>query len=113
MLNGNEAWSEFTENYRYAHDYWAPFVSNAQVYTLASSGYTWSDQERIQLTKEGREPLELNIMRRPLQFFSGYLRDNLNSIVYALLKGAIKRQRISLPSLVTMFGIKVKDILPF
>lgn len=88
MLNGNEVWSEFTENYRYAHDYWAPFVSNAQVYTLASSGYTWSDQERIQLTKEGREPLELNIMRRPLQFFSGYLRDNLNSIVYAPVEGS-------------------------
>jgi len=88
MLNANEIWSEFQENYRYAHDYWSPFVANAQVYTLAASGYTWSDQERIQLTKEGREPLELNIMRRPLQFFSGYLRDNLNSIVIAPVEGS-------------------------
>ncbi len=88
MLTPNEVWGEFQENYRYAHDYWAPFISNAQVYTLASSGYTWSDQERKYLAKEGREPLELNIMRRPLQFYSGYLRDNLNSVVIAPVEGS-------------------------
>ena len=88
MLTNNEIWSEFQENYRYAHDYWAPFVSNAQVYNLAASGYTWSQKEREQLSKEGREPLELNIMRRPLQFFSGYLRDNLNAIVIAPVEGS-------------------------
>ena len=88
MLTNQEIWSEFQENYRYAHDYWSPFVSNAQVYTLAASGYTWSQKEREQLVKEGREPLELNIMRRPLQFFSGYLRDNLNSIVIAPVEGS-------------------------
>ncbi len=88
MLTRAEIWSEFQENYRYAHDYWSPFVSNAQVYTLASSGYTWSQKERMQLDKEGREPLELNIMRRPLQFFSGYLRDNLNAIVIAPVEGS-------------------------
>ena len=88
MLTNQEIWSEFQENYRYSHDYWAPFVSNAQVYTLAASGYTWSHQERMELSKEGREPLELNIMRRPLQFFSGYLRDNLNSIVIAPVEGS-------------------------
>lgn len=88
MLNQNELWSEFQENYRYSHDYWAPFVSNAQVYTLAASGYTWSQKERENLIKEGREPLEMNIMRRPLQFFSGYLRDNLNSIVFGPVEGS-------------------------
>lgn len=88
MLTNNEIWSEFQENYRYAHDYWSPFVSNAQVYTLASSGWTWSPKEREELSKEGREPLELNIMRRPLQFFSGYLRDNLNSIVISPVEGS-------------------------
>lgn len=88
MLTRQEIWSEFQENYRYAHDYWSPFVSNAQVYTLAASGYTWSEKERLQLDKEGREPLEMNIMRRPLQFFSGYLRDNLNSIVIAPVEGS-------------------------
>lgn len=88
MLNRAEIWSEFQENYRYAHDYWSPYVSNAQVYTLAASGYTWSQQERVELAKEGREPLELNIMRRPLEFFSGYLRDNLNSIVFEPVEGS-------------------------
>lgn len=88
MLTDNEIRGEFQENYRYAHDYWAPFVKDAQVYTLAASGYTWSDDERKSLIKEGREPLELNIMRRPLQFFSGYLRDNINEIVYSPVEGS-------------------------
>lgn len=88
MSIDNEIRGEFQENYRYAHDYWAPFVKDAQVYTLAASGYTWSDEERKQLIKEGREPLEFNIMRRPLQFFSGYLRDNINEIIYAPVEGS-------------------------
>lgn len=88
MLNDRELVGEFQENYRYAHDYWSPFVKDAQVYTLASSGYTWSNSELKALQKEGREPLELNIMRRPLQFFSGYLRDNLNSIVISPVEGS-------------------------
>ena len=79
---------EFLENYRYAHDYWAPFVKDAQVYTLAASGYTWSDDERKSLIKEGREPLEFNIIRRPLQFFSGYLRDNINQVIYSPVEGS-------------------------
>ncbi len=88
MLNDNEIKGEFQENYRYAHDYWAPFVKDAQVYTLAASGYTWSDDERKALIKEGREPIEYNITRRPLQFFSGYLRDNINEIIYAPVEGS-------------------------
>ncbi len=88
MLTDNEIRGEFQENYRYAHDYWAPFVKDAQVYTLAASGYTWSDDERKALIKEGREPMELNIIRRPLQFFSGYLRDNINEIIYAPVEGS-------------------------
>src|SRR6476659_7049830 len=88
MLTDNEIRGEFQENYRYSHDYWAPFVKDAQVYTLAASGYTWSDDERKSLIKEGREPLELNIIRRPLQFFSGYLRDNINEIIYSPVEGS-------------------------
>jgi len=90
MSTDIEIRGEFLENYRYAHDFWAPFVKDAQVYTLAASGYTWSDEERKILIKEGREPLELNIMRRPLQFFSGYLRDNINEIIYSPMEGSDK-----------------------
>ncbi len=88
MLNDYEIRSEFQENYRYAHDYWAPFHKDAQVYTLAASGYTWSDDERKSLIKEGREPIEFNIMRRPLNFFSGYLRDNINQVIYGPVEGS-------------------------
>jgi len=80
--------SEFQENYLYAHNYWAPFVQDANIYTLAASGYTWSNQERQDLRKQGREAIEYNIMRRPLQFFSGYLRDNINQIIYSPIEGS-------------------------
>lgn len=79
---------EFQSNYLYAHDYWAPFVQNALVYSLAASGYTWSDDERKKLSMEGREPIEFNIIRRPIEFFSGYLRDNLHSIVIGPVEGS-------------------------
>lgn len=88
MLTDYEIRSEFQENYKYAHDYWAPYHKDAQVYTLAASGYTWSDDERKALIKEGREPIEFNIMRRPLNFFSGYLRDNINQVIYGPVEGS-------------------------
>jgi len=83
-----EVKKEFMENYRYAHDFWGPMVRDNNVYTLASSGYTWSRSEREQLVKDGREPLEFNIMRRSIQFFSGYLRDNAKSILIAPVEGS-------------------------
>lgn len=88
MLTDNEIRNEFLENYRYSSDFWAPYIKDAQVYTLAASGYTWSDDERKSLIKEGREPLEFNIIRRPLQFFSGYLRDNVKEIIYGPVEGS-------------------------
>lgn len=91
MLTNYELKTEFLENFRYCRDYWAPYVKDAQVYTLAASGYTWSNDERKQLIKEGREPLEFNIIRRPLQFFSGYLRDNINQIIYSTVEGSDQR----------------------
>ena len=99
MLTERETWSEFQENYRYSHDYWAPFVKDAQIYTLAASGYTWTHDERMELIKEGREPLELNIIRRPLEFFSGYLRDNLNSVVFGPIEGSDQKTADQLSSL--------------
>jgi len=88
MLNDQEIRSEYEDNYRYSNDYWNPFIQQAQVYTLAAAGQTWSGPEIQKFLHENREPLELNIMRRPLQFFSGYLRDNLNSIVIGPVEGS-------------------------
>ena len=88
MLNDQEIRSEYEDNYRYSNDYWDPFIQQSQIYTLAAAGQTWSGPEIEKFLKEKREPLELNIMRRPLQFFSGYLRDNLNSIVIGPVEGS-------------------------
>jgi len=88
MLNDQEIKSEFQENYRYAHDFWGPYVEVARTNVLAAAGYTWTNRERKALEMEQREAIEFNIMRRPLQFFSGYLRDNLNSIVISPVEGS-------------------------
>lgn len=88
MIHDYEITGEFQQRFLYAHDFWAPFQTDARTYTLAASGYTWFEQERKQLIQEGREPIEFNIIRRPLQFYSGYLRDNINSIVYAPVEGS-------------------------
>ena len=74
---------EFNENYRYAFEFYQGYEAKARIYTEAAAGKIWSDSERAKLAQEGREPLELNIMRRPLSFFSGFMRDNLNSILYS------------------------------
>lgn len=87
-MSSRELTAEFQDNYKYASDYWAPFIKDAEAYTLAASGYTWSDTERKQLVKEGREALELNVMRRPIQFFDGWIRENVNSIVYGPVEGS-------------------------
>lgn len=87
-MNDYEIYDEYQQNYNYARDYWSSFVTNADTFTLAASGYTWSSDELKQLEKEGREPINFNIMRRPLEFYSGYLRDNLKSVVYEPVEGS-------------------------
>ena len=79
---------DFDEHLKYAKNFWDGFVTDAKTYTLAQAGYTWSEAERQALLKDGREPLELNIMRRQMQFYSGYLRDSLNSIVIGPVEGS-------------------------
>lgn len=80
--------SDFLEHYKYAHDFWSPYTQDASVYNKAAAGETWSRDEKANLAKEGREAMELNIMQRPLQFFSGWLRDNMNAIVYQGIEGS-------------------------
>ena len=88
MLTDYELQAELKDNIRYAQDFWGPFVQNANVYGAAAAGSSWTQAEIKQLLKDGREPVEFNIMRRSLQFFSGYLRDNLNSIVISPVEGS-------------------------
>ena len=79
---------EFEENARYSKNFWEPYITDARTYTNAAAGFCWSDAERARFRKEGREPLELNIMRRGLSFFSGWMRDNMNSVVYTGIEDA-------------------------
>jgi len=88
LYTDNDIRSEVLDNYRYAHEFWEPMQRDAQVYNLAAAGYTWTEGERKQLLKDKREPIEFNIMRRPLEFFSGYLRDNINQIIYSPVEGS-------------------------
>ena len=96
---------EYQTNYQYAQDYWASYLSSAQTYTLGASGYTWTTEERQQLAKEGREPIEFNITRRPIEYFSGYLRDNLKSIVYT----GVENSDEETAKLFTELGLQIWD----
>lgn len=84
----NDRRGDFFDRYEYAHNYWNPYVKAAQIYVNAAAGSTWSDAELKELLKDRREPIEFNIMRRPIQFYSGYLRDNLNSTIYSPVEGS-------------------------
>ena len=80
--------AEFQDNYNYAQNYYAPYIRDARTYSLAAAGNSWSNQERKALIDAGRTPLEYNITRRPLNFYSGYLRDNLNSVIISPVEGS-------------------------
>ena len=79
---------QFNENFRYAKDYWGPQKESSLIATRMSAGQAWSEKELKELYDEGREPVNLNITRRPMQFFSGYLRDNLNSNIVTAVEGS-------------------------
>lgn len=113
LLYSNDLRSEFNDNYRYAHDFWAPYIQNAQVYNYAASGSTWTERERKMLVDAGREPIEMNIMRRPLQFYSGYLRDNINSIVIAPVEGSDQKTADQLTKLSSYVWDKGKGYSTF
>lgn len=87
-MSDNDTRREFLDKLRYARDFWTPFVENTQTYVRAAAGDTWSKDELHQLNREGREPIEFNIIRRSIEFFSGFLRDNINQIVYGPVEGS-------------------------
>lgn len=75
--------TDYEEFYRRGQDAWSAFWSNAELALRTSAGNSWLDTERQILLNQNRIPLEFNITRPKLQWFSGYMRDNIKSVVVA------------------------------
>lgn len=88
MTTAQSKLADLRDNYDYANNFWGDYITATDIHTRGASGRTWSQDERRKLADEGREPIEFNITRRPLQFFSGYLRDNINQVVYSPFEGS-------------------------
>lgn len=88
MPNERDITAEFKDNLKYAQEYWSPYVNLARATTKAAAGRSWTTQEMALLAEQHREPLEYNIIRNKIEFLSGYLRDNLKSVVIAPVEGS-------------------------
>lgn len=75
--------ADFNDFYRRANESWQPFVRNANIALKAYAGSTWQPTEVHNLAKQGRTPQEFNITRPKVEFFSGYMRDNIKGISIA------------------------------
>lgn len=88
MADFKDLQREFEDNWRYADLSWGPYVERAQINVRAHAGSTWTDNERRRLLKEGREPLEIPLIRRAVSFFTGYWRDNATRPVITPVEGS-------------------------
>ena len=78
---GTDKVSQFNEFFNDAYRSMSPFFAEAQKDLLAYSGDNWTTQEKTQLMRQRRMILELNKIRRIINLYSGYERENRTSTV--------------------------------
>lgn len=83
-----EAKQQSEEFWKRGSTSWDAYYTRANQAMRAYAGDTWFTREREILKQEGREPLELNLIRPYINLFSGYMRDNMKSTVIAPREGA-------------------------
>lgn len=74
---------EFQQFYYDAYRTWSTFYSEAYRDVRAYAGDNWTNEERTLLRAQRRTVLELNRIRRMVNLYSGYERENRKSIVVA------------------------------
>jgi hypothetical protein len=80
--------TDYEEFWRRAESRWITFNSNARTALDAYCGKTWYGDEIRKLKEEGREAIELNLIRSRINWFSGYARDNIKSAIIAPFEGS-------------------------
>lgn len=80
--------SDFQQFYYDAYRTWSIFYSEAYRDVRAYAGDNWTNQERTYLRSQKRTILELNRIRRIINLYSGYERENRKSIVVGPLENS-------------------------
>ena len=81
VLNGRV--SKFNQFYFDAYRTWGTYYAEAYLDLKAYAGQNWTDAERAALQRQNRMILELNKIRRVIDLFSGYERENRMSTIAA------------------------------
>lgn len=85
---GNSKVSQFNQFFYDAYRTWGVYYAAAYKDLRAYAGDNWTQQEKTMLEKQHRMILELNKIRRVINLFSGYERENRTSTVVAPVEGS-------------------------
>ena len=88
MPGGNSKVSQFNQFFYDAYRTWGVYYAAAYKDLRAYAGDNWTQQEKTMLEKQRRMVLELNKIRRVINLFSGYERENRTSSVVAPIEGS-------------------------
>lgn len=83
LPGGADKVSKFNQFFYDAYRTWGVFYAAAYRDLRAYAGDNWTQQEKTMLEKQNRMILELNKIRRVINLFSGYERENRTSTVVA------------------------------
>lgn len=85
---GNSKVSQFNQFFYDAYRTWGVYYAAAYRDLRAYAGDNWTQQEKTMLEKQRRMVLELNKIRRIINLYSGYERENRTSTVVAPVEGS-------------------------
>lgn len=88
LPGGADKVSKFNQFFYDAYRTWGVYYAAAYRDLRAYAGDNWSQQEKTVLEKQRRMILELNKIRRVINLYSGYERENRTSTVVAPIEGS-------------------------
>ena len=87
-LGGNDKVAQFSSFFYDAYRTWGIFYSQAYRDLRAYAGDNWTNLEKTKLERQNRMILELNKIRRVVNLYSGYERENRTATVCTPVEGS-------------------------
>ena len=81
MTKLNDVRSDYNDFWDRAQTQWQTYLRAADLSLKAYTGRTWTNDEIESLRLENRVASEFNIIRPKVQFYSGFARDNMKSVI--------------------------------
>ncbi len=88
ILGGNDRVAQFNQFFYDAYRTWGVYYAAAYKDLRAYAGSNWTNLERTKLERQNRMILELNKIRRVVNLYSGYERENRTQTVCAPVEGS-------------------------